>query len=89
MVDMIEDSWPVYCELLIRIVLCCWLFLLAQEEEEEEEEEEEDDDDAVIKDDLVDEEGSDAIATHSGSDTETKGEEENPSVRKRKPRKAD
>jgi len=51
--------------------------------------EEEEDDDDVIKDDLVDEEGSDAIATHSGSDTETKGEEENPSVRKRKPRKAD
>jgi hypothetical protein len=44
-----------------------------------------DDDD----DDLVDEEGSDAVATQSGSDTETKGEEENPSVRKRKPRKAD
>lgn len=55
--------------------------MLAQEEEE--------DDDDVIKDDLVDEEGSDGIATHSGSDTETKGEEENPSVRKRKPRKAD
>jgi len=50
---------------------------------------EEEEDDDVIKDDLVDEEGSDAIATHSGSDTETKGEEENPSVRKRKPRKAD
>lgn len=55
--------------------------LLAQEEKE--------DDDDVIKDDLVDEEGSDMVATHSGSDTETKGEEENPSVRKRKPRKAD
>jgi hypothetical protein len=34
-------------------------------------------------------EGSDAIASHSGSDKDTKGEEENPSVRKRKPRKAD
>jgi len=52
----------------------------------QEEEEYEDD---VIKDDLVDEEGSDGIATHSGSDTEAKGEEENPSVRKRKPRKDD
>jgi hypothetical protein len=61
---------------------------LAQEEEEEEEDDDDDDDD-IIKDDLVDEEGSDAIATQSGSDTETKGEEENPSVRKRKPRKAD
>ncbi|GFG39811.1 hypothetical protein Cfor_10586 [Coptotermes formosanus] len=54
--------------------------------DELEEEEEEDD---VIKDDLVDEDGSDTVATQSGSDTETKGEEENPSVRKRKPRKAD
>jgi hypothetical protein len=54
--------------------------------DELEEEEYEDD---VIKDDLVDEEGSDGIATHSGSDTEAKGEEENPSVRKRKPRKDD
>lgn len=46
-------------------------------------------DDDIIKDDVVDEEGSDAVATQSGSDTETKGEEENSSVRKRKARKAD
>ncbi|PNF15645.1 hypothetical protein B7P43_G15600 [Cryptotermes secundus] len=45
-------------------------------------------DDDIIKDD-VDEEGSDAVATQSGSDTETKGEEENSNVRKRKARKAD
>jgi hypothetical protein len=46
-------------------------------------------DDDIIKDDLVDEEGSDAVATQSGSDTETKGEEDNSNVRKRKARKAD
>ncbi|XP_069677516.1 thioredoxin-related transmembrane protein 1 isoform X2 [Periplaneta americana] len=51
------------------------------------EEDDDDDDDDVIKDDLVDDEGS--AATQSGSETEVKGEEESPNVRKRKPRKAD
>ncbi|PSN41192.1 hypothetical protein C0J52_04169 [Blattella germanica] len=48
----------------------------------------EEDDDDIIKDDLVDE-VSDTAATQSGSDTEAKGEEGSPNVRKRKARKAD
>ncbi|KDR13281.1 thioredoxin-related transmembrane protein 1-like [Zootermopsis nevadensis] len=46
-------------------------------------------DDDVIRDDMIDEGGSDIAASQSGSDTEAKGDEENSNVRKRKPRKDD